>query len=181
MKKIGSCYTIHQKSVALPNTRGKFVRFWQSYIIFIATFSNVNVTLFSHRIDAELCADRSAHRSNTKYWADKSGICYQDSVNPTTDLSTKLYESIEDCCDLGVSWLSQAQCFAASGVDVSSLASNSFYIQGNNCVQDCEGTAPCGGFAEEWDIKYDSEDECCDDLVWVAKRDCIFKRLMIWR
>ena len=138
-----------------------------------STLTSTNYFIPSHRIDTDLCADRTTQRTNSKYWADKSGRCFQDSINPTKDLSIDLYDSIEDCCDIGVSWLSQAQCLAASGVDVSSLVSNSFYIQGNNCVQDCEGTAPCGGLAEQWDIMFDNSDECCAELSWVARRDCV--------
>ena len=123
-----------------------------------------------------MCADRSSHRSNAKYWADQTGgRCYQDSVNPTQDLSAKLYDSIEDCCTIGLSWLSPAQCLSASGVDVSS-GSNSFYIRDDHCVQDCVGDAPCGGLAEKWDTKYENQDECCDELSWVARRDCILGR-----
>jgi hypothetical protein len=64
---------------------------------------------------------------------------------PTGDLSVELYDFIKDCCDAyGVPWLSETVCFAASGIDVTWLGSNSFYVQNQKCVQDCVGAAPCG-------------------------------------
>lgn len=124
-------------------------------------------------IDVELCAARTTHASNNKYWADKSGKCYQDSVVATPDLSVELYESIEDCCAFGVPWLSEGACLAASGVDVTGRGSNSFYVKNDRCVKDCVGAAPCGGLAEMWTIKYNTEDACCAAIPWVAKRDCV--------
>eukprot|EP00956_Cyclotella_meneghiniana_P037114 scaffold134581_cov23-Cyclotella_meneghiniana.AAC.1 len=43
--------------------------------------------------------------------------CEDDSVVPAEDLSTALYDSIEDCCLYGLSWLSKGACFSASGMD----------------------------------------------------------------
>jgi hypothetical protein len=82
--------------------------------------------------------------------------CYQDSVVPTEDLSVQLYDSIEDCCAYGLSWMSDAACLSASGISVTGLGSTSFYIQDEKCAQDCEGAAPCGGFANTWDFKFDT-------------------------
>ena len=167
----------HQKSAAPRNTCGKLFRV-QAGSGYLSSFhmfqhSNISDSFASLRIDTNLCADRTTHSTSSKYWADKSGRCYQDSVNPTEDLSAELYDSIEDCCAGGVSWLSPAKCLAASEVDVSGLGSNSFYIQNEKCVQDCEGAAPCGGLAERWDTKFDSRDECCAELPWIARRDCV--------
>ena len=109
-----------------------------------------------------------------KYWADQTeGRCYQDSVTPTEDLSAQLHDTIEDCCAIGLSWLSPVKCLAASGMDVSSLGSSSFFIKEEKCVQDCEGAAPCGGFAEKWDTMFSNQDECCDQLPWIARRNCV--------
>jgi hypothetical protein len=104
-------------------------------------------------IDTELCASRTTHAPNEKYWVDKSGKCYQDSDVPTVDLSVELCDSIEDSCAYEVPWLSEAVCLAASGIDSIGLGSNSFYVQNEKCVQDCVGAAPCGGLAEKWNIK----------------------------
>jgi hypothetical protein len=125
-------------------------------------------------IDTELCAARTTHTLNGKYWADKeSGKCYQDSVVPTEDLSVELYDSIEDCCAFGVPWLSEGACLAASGNDVSGLGSNSFYVQNDKCAKDCVGAAPCGGLAQGWNTKYDTEAECCAQISWVARKECV--------
>jgi hypothetical protein len=104
-------------------------------------------------IDSELCSARSTHAFSSKYWADKSGKCYQDSVVATTDLSVELYDSIEDCCAFGIPWLSEGACFAASGIELTGSGSNSFYVLNEKCVKDCVGAAPCGGLAEKWNIK----------------------------
>jgi hypothetical protein len=92
---------------------------------------------------------------------------------PSEDLSVELYDSLDDCCAFGVPWLSEGSCFAASGVDVTGLGSNSFYVQNEKCVKNCVGAAPCGGLAEKWNTKYDTEDECCNEIPWVARRDCV--------
>jgi hypothetical protein len=76
-------------------------------------------------IDTELYAARTTHALNSKFWADKTGKCYQDSVVPTEDLSVELYDSIEDCCAFGVPWLSEGSCLAASGIAVAGLGSTS--------------------------------------------------------
>ena len=124
-------------------------------------------------IDNGLCAARTTRDPNSKYWADKSGKCYQDSVVPTEDLSVELYDSIEDCCAFGLSWLSPRACLAASGIAVTGLGSSSFYVQSEKCVKDCEGAAPCGGLAEKSNFKFNTEDECCARLPWVARDECV--------
>ena len=127
-------------------------------------------------IDNELCAARSTHSTLNKYWADKTnGKCEDDSVNPTTDLSAAIYESIESCCSEGLSWLTEAECLSASGMDMTGLGSDKYYVDFVNeqCIKDCEGSAPCGGFAKEFNVLYGSEDECCEQLWWIAKRDCV--------
>ncbi|KAL3778805.1 hypothetical protein ACHAWO_012144 [Cyclotella atomus] len=145
-KKLGWCYMIQQKACCSSEYS------W---------------------IDTELCAARTTLASHGKYWADKSGKCYQDSVVPTTDLSVELYDSIEDCCSFGVPWLSERACLSASGIDMTGSGSNLYYIQKEKCVQDCEGAAPCGGLAEKWNTIYDTEAKCCAQIPWVAKRDCV--------
>eukprot|EP00956_Cyclotella_meneghiniana_P006725 scaffold8955_cov62-Cyclotella_meneghiniana.AAC.1 len=102
--------------------------------------------------------------------------CENDSVVPTDDLSTAMYDSIETCCSEGLSWLSETvACFAGSGVDLTGLGTNKFYIDFANqqCAKDCVGAAPCGGLAEQWNILYGTEDECCAQLSWIPKKACI--------
>ena len=127
-------------------------------------------------IDKELCAARSTHSTLNKFWADKTkSKCKDDSVVPTEDLSTALYDSIEDCCLYGLSWLSKGACFSASGMDLAELGSNKYYIDFVNekCAKDCVGVAPCGGFAQHLNILYNTEDDCCAELSWIPKKDCI--------
>ena len=127
-------------------------------------------------IDNELCAARSTHSTLNKYWADMTNAkCENDSVVPTDDLSTAMYDSIETCCSEGLSWLSETACFAGSGVDLTGLGTNKFYIDFANqqCAKDCVGAAPCGGLAEQWNILYGTEDECCAQLSWIPKKACI--------
>ena len=127
-------------------------------------------------IDKELCAARSTHSTLNKFWADKTNAkCEDDSVVPTEDLSMALYDSIEDCCLHGLSWLSKGACFSASGMDMTELGSNKYYIDyvNEHCVQDCDCPSPCGGLTQHWDILYDNADQCCDNIWWVSKSDCL--------
>ena len=127
-------------------------------------------------IHKELCAARSTHSTLNKFWADKTNSkCEDDSVVPAEDLSTALYDSIEDCCLYGLSWLSKGACFSASGMDSTGLGSNKYYIDFVNekCAKDCVGVAPCGELARQCNILYNTEDDCCADLSWIPKKDCI--------
>eukprot|EP00956_Cyclotella_meneghiniana_P006259 scaffold8187_cov42-Cyclotella_meneghiniana.AAC.5 len=99
-------------------------------------------------IDNDLCAARSTHSTLNKYWADKrNDKCEADS----------------------------AECLSVSGMDMTGLGIYKYYVDFVNeqCSQDCEGPAPCGGLKKQWNILYGSEDECCEQLWWIAKRDCV--------
>eukprot|EP00956_Cyclotella_meneghiniana_P019119 scaffold32514_cov57-Cyclotella_meneghiniana.AAC.1 len=127
-------------------------------------------------IDNGLCAARSTLSPLNKYWADKTNAkCEDDSVNPTTDLSAAIYNSIESCCSKGLSWLTEAECLSASGMETTGLGTNKYYVDftSEQCSQDCEGPAPCGGLTKQWNVLYDTEDECCKQIWWIAKRDCV--------
>jgi hypothetical protein len=52
-------------------------------------------------IDTELCAALTTHALHRKYWADKSGKCYQDSVVPTEDLSVEFIILLKTAVLLG--------------------------------------------------------------------------------
>ena len=127
-------------------------------------------------IDNDLCAARSTLSPLNKYWADKTNAkCEDDSVNPTTDLSAAIYNSIESCCSEGLSWLTEAECLSASGMDSTGLGTNKYYVDfaSEQCSQDCEGPAPCGGLTKQWNILYSTADECCEQIWWIAKKDCV--------
>lgn len=121
-------------------------------------------------IDNKLCAARSTHSMLSRYWADgTTAKCQDDSIVPTKDLSSAIYDSIEDCCIYGLPWLSEGECLAASDMSLTELGSNKFYVDWVNlfCVKDCEGPAPCGGLKQEWDFLYNTEEECCNKIWWV--------------
>eukprot|EP00956_Cyclotella_meneghiniana_P020495 scaffold36305_cov35-Cyclotella_meneghiniana.AAC.6 len=87
-----------------------------------------------------------------------------------------LYDSIEDCCLRGLSWLSKGACFSASGMDLTGLGSNKYYIdyEKEQCVQDCDGPAPCGGVLnDKWKTLFHTGDECCAQIPWIPKSDCL--------
>ena len=122
-------------------------------------------------IDNELCAARSTNSALRRYWPDKTTAkCHDDSVVPTEDLTIAIYGSIEDCCLYGLSWLSKGECLAASGMELTGLGSNKFYVDWVNdiCVKDCIGSAPCGGLKQEWEWLYDTKEECCKKIWWVS-------------
>ena len=127
-------------------------------------------------IDNELCATRTTHSTLSKYWADKTnGKCEDDSVNPTTDLSVAIYNSIESCCSEGLPWLTEGACLSASGMDLTGAGSNKFYVDfvSQHCAKDCDGPAPCGGLTQQWNILYESEDDCCAQVWWISRSDCL--------
>lgn len=128
-------------------------------------------------IDVELCATRSAQTVNGKYWPDViNGKCLEDAKVPATDLSVNLFDTIAECCEMGLFWLSEKTCLTASGFNVTvATSSKKFFVDWTmqRCVQDCEGSAPCGGLAQTWDILYNTENDCCDIISWIPKETCL--------
>ena len=129
-------------------------------------------------IDVELCAARSTQTAIGKYWPDMiNGKCVKDSELPTNNLSVPLFNSTTECCTSGIFWLSEEACAAASGINVTMVkGSNKFYVDWVNehCVKDCNGSAPCGGLAQTWDILYDSESDCCASIPWISAENCTY-------
>jgi len=132
-------------------------------------------------IDVDLCTARSTNTATKRYWPDRTNAkCVDDTEVPTSDLSVPFFDTILECCksSLGIFWLSEKACLDASGVDVILTEGfNKFYIDWviAKCVQDCEGSAPCGGFAQKWEILYDSELDCCAGIPWVPVEQCVSK------
>ncbi len=97
----------------------------------------------------------------------------------------ELYTSKEVCCDELLFW--KKDCPGSSPSSPASVSSPSvsspsspavdystakWYVKfsANTCVQDCDGASPCGGYAESWDLLYDSKARCCDErLFWVRR------------
>eukprot|EP00804_Cyclotella_cryptica_P013486 CCRYP_020173-RA/>CCRYP_020173-RA protein AED:0.36 eAED:0.26 QI:0/0/0/1/0/0.5/2/0/299 len=130
-------------------------------------------------IDVDLCVARSTKTGTKKYWPDRiNGKCVDDTEMPTEDLSLSLFDSITECCTspLGIFWQSEKACLSASGADVIAIEEvSNFYIDWviTKCVRDCEGPAPCGGFAQKWDVLYDSESDCCAAIPWIPVKQCV--------
>jgi len=127
----------------------------------------------------ELCAARSDQINVNKYWPDKiKSKCILDSQEPAEDLSISIFDSVFECCKEGIHWLSEAACLTASGYSVAIVASNLFFVDWvhGQCVQDCDGEAPCAGLdqARIHDEMYVTAGQCCDKIPWVLREDCVF-------
>ena len=96
--------------------------------------------------------------------------------NPTIDLSTKLYTTLEECCEENVSW-DKTNCeYKSQGT--SAPGTTDYYVdwERNQCVQDCpeaSGTS-CGGLANAWETLYPTASDCTDMIGWVAPSDAIY-------
>jgi len=130
-------------------------------------------------MDVELCAARTTLTSFGKYWPDKTnGKCLKDYEMPAEQLDVQIFGSLEECCAFGVSWLTEEECFEASGIDVeiaTEVGSKRFYVDWSlmKCVQDCIGDAPCGGLAPSWVTLYEFSSDCCDRLPDIPDEECI--------
>lgn len=131
-------------------------------------------------MEGELCAARSDRVEVDKYWPDKiNSKCVLDSEEPATDLSVSIYDSIAECCEEEILWLSLTKCLISSGENAALFASNTFFVdweRGGRCVRDCEGPAPCIGLGQvqNYNELYDTEEECCDQIPWVPGENCVF-------
>jgi len=128
-------------------------------------------------IDVELCAARTTKTSLRKYWPDKGNSkCVEGLEMPSSQLNVQIFGTLEECCASGIFWLSKDACFAASGIAEAEIESNKFYIDWINqyCVQDCVGSAPCGGLAQAWDTVYDSASACCAQIPVLRADDCVY-------
>ena len=81
----------------------------------------------------------------------------------TMNPSQWMHSTQLSCCETNYDW-NFASCLAyGSAPSPTPAGSAKFYMDWSTskCVQDCEGTAPCGGIAEFWDVLYDSRATCC--------------------
>eukprot|EP00956_Cyclotella_meneghiniana_P027478 scaffold61599_cov72-Cyclotella_meneghiniana.AAC.5 len=60
-------------------------------------------------------------------------------------------------------------------MDLTGAGSNKFYVDfvSQHCAKDCDGPAPCGGLTQQWNILYESEDDCCAQVWWISRSDCL--------
>ncbi|EED86748.1 predicted protein [Thalassiosira pseudonana CCMP1335] len=100
-------------------------------------------------------------------------ICLNDGNEPDYMIyNPSLYMSsdLETCCKKYYSWNYEA-CMGSTAT-----GSSEWYVDWNLsiCVQDCVGSAPCGGLAETWDSLYTSAAACCSGkLSWVDADTCV--------
>jgi hypothetical protein len=90
-------------------------------------------------------------------------------------VSTKLYDSLEDCCEQNVSWDVDSCKYGSQGEDAP--GTGKFYIDWSleQCVSDCTEESPgssCNGIAKSWQSTYTSAETCCNQISWVKRRDC---------
>ena len=105
--------------------------------------------------------------------ADSAGVeCVED-----IGVSTKLYDSLDDCCKTNVSWDVDSCKYGSQGTDAP--GSGDYYIDWSieQCVQDCNTEATgsqCKGIAKSWQTTFGSEETCCKQISCVNRRDCLY-------
>ena len=129
------------------------------------------------------CIGTSTSSSGTgKYFPDWSGnneACLQDTGSTRApeymqDSTTWLFDDLESCCDEHYSY-AKSTCMGSSAT----AGSGKFYVAWRSgtdvCVKDCveDSGTNCGGLAEDWDTKYDSQEKCCSTAVWYDYRNCM--------
>lgn len=119
------------------------------------------------------CMGTSETASSGLFYPDWSGSnegCLNDGSEPAYMLANPtmwMFDTLAACCERHYAY----NLSACTGEAASSGTAKFYMDWGNNkCVQDCEGAAPCGGLAESWDQKYDTQDECCaEKMSWDTK------------
>ena len=118
-------------------------------------------------------------------WAGDNEGCLQDTGSTRapdymSGSATWLFDDLESCCSQHYSW-NKNNCMGTSS-STALTGSEQFYVLwkggANNadvCVKDCAVGAGtnCGGFAESWDTKYDTQAKCCSERVSYAYKDCM--------
>ena len=118
-------------------------------------------------------------------WAGDNEGCLQDTGSTRapdymSGSTTWLFDDLESCCSQHYSW-NKNNCMGTSS-STALNGSEQFYVLwkggANNadvCVKDCAVGAGtnCGGFAESWDTKYDTQAKCCSERVSYAYKDCM--------
>lgn len=88
-----------------------------------------------------------------------------------------MYDTLEGCCQSYYGWKDGFNdCMIALGGDppTKSPIPESWYVDWKafKCVESCEGSSPCGGVHDDWDILHGSKWQCCQThLFW--KEDCM--------
>ena len=92
--------------------------------------------------------------------------------NPSSDKT--LFDDAEDCCTEKLHWKDLNVCVADTN-GVSPGGTNLWYVDWVQlkCVQDCDGSAPCGGLKTPYDELYNDSSACCDRLSWIDPTQCV--------
>lgn len=103
---------------------------------------------------------------------DADGVTCEETI--TT--STKLYSSLEDCCEANVNWDKDSCIHSSKGTEATGTLE--WYVDWSlsQCVQDCasaSGTS-CGGLAKAWDVLYKDSSACCNRLSWLSRSKCVY-------
>jgi hypothetical protein len=135
-------------------------------------------------VDNELCVSLSTGVPTNKFYADQAaGVCRQDCSTENglpcggspQDASLKLYNSLELCCSAKISW-------EPSCVDKSSgnepQGTGKYYVNWSKvkCALDCpeDITLGCGGVADVWVAKYDTQEACTAAISWVPEGERVY-------
>jgi len=134
----------------------------------------------------EATSNSTTFSGTEKWYADyQHEKCVQDCATSTSatcggllmSASVDLFDTVDSCCSGKLGWVGSESCQAEStNTALSSSGSSKYYASQKlqRCVQDCVGSAPCGGLAESWDEVFTSSSQCCQQKLWWLERSaCI--------
>ena len=127
-------------------------------------------------MDEELCVSLSTGVHTNKFYADQTNsVCRQDCDvgnglpcgGSPTDVSLSFYTSLELCCGTKIPW--EPTCVDKSR-GTEPQGTGKYYVNWSfgKCALDCpeDITVGCGGVAQSWDIKYDTQEACGAAISW---------------
>lgn len=79
-----------------------------------------------------------------------------------------MHNTLDECCRTNFGYI------LSTCLGFSSTGSTKWYMNFRTwkCVQDCDGASPCGGYANSWDIMYESKEKCCREREWWDASEC---------
>jgi hypothetical protein len=127
----------------------------------------------AHQLDGNSGATITCAAGKVTTVGDATGVECSDTIT----VNTKLYDSLEDCCEANVNWDSDT-CKHQSKGDAAT-GTNEFYVDWSlsQCVQDCvsdDANTNCGGIAKAWDKLYSTATACCARLSWLSRSKCVY-------
>eukprot|EP00986_Skeletonema_menzelii_P012279 scaffold6708_cov153-Skeletonema_menzelii.AAC.5 len=105
--------------------------------------------------------------------ADATGVTCQKDITP----DTKLYSTLEKCCEANVNWDSESCVHESRGTEAP--GSLKYYVDWtlSQCVQDCTvvgSGSSCKELAKKWDVLYNDANSCCERLSWLSRSKCVY-------